>query len=67
MNNMSYFWSSTEKETRVQLAALAGLTADGVKYHLNKLRAAGRLRHVGPTKGGHWEVLESEKARGAGA
>lgn len=66
MNNMSYFWSSTEKETRVQLAALTGLTADGVKYHLNKLLAAGRLRHVGPTKGGHWEVLEGEKEGGAG-
>jgi ATP-dependent DNA helicase RecG len=29
-----------------------------VKYHLNKLKAAGRIRRVGPAKGGHWEVLE---------
>lgn len=44
--------------TRKHLAEQTGLTQDGVKYHLNKLKAVGRIRHVGPTKGGHWEVLE---------
>ncbi len=44
--------------TRRALAARFGLTPDGVKYHLTKLTAAGRLRHVGPTKAGKWEVLE---------
>lgn len=43
--------------TRKALAARLGLTPDGVKYHLARLNAAGRLRHVGPTKTGRWEVL----------
>ncbi|MEN1835805.1 ATP-binding protein [Pseudomonas lijiangensis] len=40
------------------LAQQLGLTPDGIKYHLSKLRAMGAIRHVGPTKGGHWEVLK---------
>jgi ATP-dependent DNA helicase RecG len=44
--------------TRQALAGLLDLTPDGVKYHLAKLKAAGRIRHVGPTKAGHWEVLK---------
>jgi ATP-dependent DNA helicase RecG len=43
--------------TRRALAARFGLTPDGVKYHLAKLTAARRLRHVGPTKAGKWEIL----------
>lgn len=42
--------------TREALAKSLGITADGVKYHLSKLRAAGKIRHHGPTKAGHWEV-----------
>ena len=41
-----------------ELAQHTGLSADGVKYHLGKLRTAGIIRHVGPTKSGHWEVLK---------
>ena len=44
--------------TRKSLAERFTLSADGVKYHLNKLRAEGRIRHVGPTKAGKWEVLK---------
>ena len=43
--------------TRRELAAKIGITADGIKYHLKKLTADGVIRHVGPTKTGHWEVL----------
>ncbi len=35
----------------------ASMTDDGIKYHLDQLRRDGRIRHIGPTKGGHWEVL----------
>lgn len=49
--------------TRVGLASRVGVTPDGVKYHLDKLRKAGRIHHVGPAKKGHWEVLESESTR----
>jgi ATP-dependent DNA helicase RecG len=44
--------------TRVALAKNLGLSADGVKYHLDKLRASGEIRHHGPTKAGHWEIID---------
>ena len=44
--------------TRRVLAERVGITADGVKYHLTRLRAAGVIRHVGATKAGRWEVLK---------
>ena len=47
--------------TRTALASRIGLTPAGVKYHLDRLRKAGRIRHVGPTKKGRWEVLEGEE------
>ena len=40
------------------LAERIGITPSGVKYHLAKLRNAGIIRHVGPTKAGRWEVLK---------
>ncbi|MEQ8763231.1 MAG: ATP-binding protein [Planctomycetota bacterium] len=43
--------------TRRALAERIGITPDGIKYHLDRLREAGRVRHVGPTKKGRWEVL----------
>ncbi len=49
--------------TRAALASLVGVTPAGVKYHLDKLRKAGRIRHVGPTKKGRWEILESGSTR----
>jgi ATP-dependent DNA helicase RecG len=44
--------------TRKLLAQQLGISEDGVKYHLNKLKATGRIRHVGPTKAGRWEVID---------
>ena len=44
--------------TRRLLAERIGITPRGVKYHLTKLRKAGIIRHVGPTKAGRWEVLK---------
>ena len=44
--------------TRRVLAERVGITADGVKYHLTRLRATGVIRHVGATKAGRWEVLK---------
>ena len=47
--------------TRNELAAQIGITPDGIKYHLAKLRKAGAIKHVGPTKAGHWEVTEEDR------
>jgi ATP-dependent DNA helicase RecG len=44
--------------TQIELAQSLGLTRDGIKYHLNILKRDGVLRHVGPARGGHWEVLK---------
>ena len=34
-----------------------GMSRNGVKKVLERLKAAGRLRRVGPDKGGHWEAV----------
>ena len=51
--------------TRDGLAVHLGITPDGVKYHLDKLRRAGRIRHVGPTRKGRWEILEPDDGHDA--
>ena len=38
------------------LVAALGITRSTVQKHIVNLKAAGRLRRVGPDKGGHWEV-----------
>lgn len=43
--------------TGKQMALKIGITEDGIKYHLAKLKKAGIIRHLGPTRSGHWEVL----------
>jgi len=43
--------------SRAQLAVEVGITADGVKYHLDKLRKEGVIKRVGPDKGGYWEIV----------
>ena len=42
--------------SRKELATQIGITADGIKYHLTNLQKNGRLKRVGPDRGGHWEV-----------
>ncbi len=43
--------------TRNALTARIGITPDSAKHHLDSLRKAGRIRHVGPTRKGYWEVI----------
>lgn len=42
--------------TREMATALA-LSRAGVEKNLRRLKQSGRLRRIGPDKGGHWEVL----------
>jgi len=37
---------------------LGNIIKDGVKYHLNKLKKEGKIKHIGPARGGHWEVID---------
>lgn len=50
--------------TREQLAKIVGITPDGIKKQLEKLKKAKVIAHVGPTKGGHWEII-GQRANGA--
>ena len=43
---------------RSALAKRLNITVDGVKYHLNRMRDDGQIKHVGPSRGGHWEILK---------
>lgn len=53
---LDYLRAEPELTQRV-LAERVGLTPDGVRYHLRKLKAAGALRRVGSDRAGSWEVL----------
>jgi ATP-dependent DNA helicase RecG len=44
--------------TRRELASRLGLSDSGIKYHLEKMKAADMIRHKGATKAGYWEVLK---------
>ena len=39
-----------------ELAPIVGLTEDGVRYHIKKMRAEGKLEREGSTKAGKWIV-----------
>ena len=55
----------TEPElTRAALADRIGLSPDGIKYHLQKLKADGLIRRVGSDRAGYWEVLGQERPVG---
>ena len=44
--------------TLVEVAARIGKSVSAVERATAKLTSEGRLRRVGPRKGGHWEVLK---------
>lgn len=39
------------------MAEELNLTVKGVEYQLRKLRTENKIRRVGPTVGGFWEIL----------
>lgn len=45
------------KCTTLSLAGLTGLTRRGVEWSLRRLKEQGKIRRVGPDKGGYWEIL----------
>ena len=40
------------------IAEQLGLTSRAVEKQIAQLKAAGRLKRIGPAKGGYWEVVE---------
>ncbi len=47
------------KITRKELAEKIGITPDGVKYNLMKLKNKNIIERVGATKGGRWKILKN--------
>jgi len=43
--------------TQNDIVAVIGISVKGVEWNLKTLKESGRLRRVGPDKGGHWEVV----------
>jgi ATP-dependent DNA helicase RecG len=41
-----------------EAAVQCEMSFHSIQHHINKLKKAGIIRHVGPTKAGRWEVLE---------
>ncbi len=41
-----------------QLAEKIGLTVKGIEWNIKKLKEDGKLKRVGPAKGGYWEIVE---------
>ena len=52
------YLSAEPSLTRRELAERTGITPDGIKYHLKKLKDAGAIRRVGSDRAGRWEVLK---------
>ena len=44
--------------TTVEMAEEIGLTAKGIQWNISELKKKGRLRRIGPPRGGHWDVVE---------
>ena len=54
--------SSKPSAGRREIAAALASTESTIRYHMDKLRAAGRIERVGPDKGGHWRVQDDSGA-----
>ena len=46
--------------TTEELAEKCGVTKDGIKWQLKKLKSQSIIRRVGPDKGGHWEIIKEK-------
>ena len=48
------------KITTNELAEIIGISQRKIKENINKLKIAGLLSRIGPTKGGYWEITDQE-------
>ena len=49
-----------EKESSASLAEYFGVNERTIRRDLQFLQRQGHIRHIGPDKGGHWELIEKE-------
>ena len=50
-----------------EFALLIGVTERSIERNIRRLQSDGRLRRVGPAKGGHWELVEKSEGNGKGS
>jgi ATP-dependent DNA helicase RecG len=43
-----------------ELATQIGLSDRAIKKNIAQLKMAGKIRRIGPDKGGHWDIVKSE-------
>lgn len=43
-----------------QVAEQLGLNVRGVAKHIKSMQEQGKIKRIGPDKGGHWEVVEED-------
>lgn len=51
---------ATPQITKSELANLCGMTVDGIRYHLSKMRKAGMIEWSGNSRNGKWIVKNKE-------
>ena len=61
---VAFLRENPEASRREIVAALENTTEGSVRYQLDKLKASGRLRRVGPDRGGHWMVVDGHEPEG---
>ncbi len=44
--------------TQKELSLAIGLSRRGVEKNIDKLKKEGKIKRIGPAKGGHWEVVK---------
>jgi predicted HTH transcriptional regulator len=54
---LAYLSARTKASAR-EIAKAIGLISRAVEKQIAALKAAGRLRRLGPDKGGHWEIYK---------
>ena len=56
---IAFLRANPSASRRVLVEGLQGATEGSVKYQLDKLKRLGRLRRVGPDRGGRWVVVDA--------
>jgi len=46
--------------TRKELAAIIGISEDGIKYYITNLKSMSVLERIGPDKGGYWRIVDND-------
>ncbi|MCK4541229.1 MAG: winged helix-turn-helix transcriptional regulator, partial [Spirochaetales bacterium] len=41
-----------------KLAEIVGISPKGVEWQISRLKKEGKIKRIGPDKGGHWEVIK---------